>query len=119
VDLSFISGRRIHPLSVTVDANHLYWGNGCSPCNFHHPSSAIARANLDGTGADLRFIRGVNDPTGVAVDANHVYWSDLQTGTIGTGTIGRANLDGTGVNRSFITGATRPDGVAVASEATP
>jgi hypothetical protein len=119
VDLNFISGgRRIRPLSLAVDANHLYWGNGCSPCHLQHPSSAIARANLDGTGVDLRFIRGVDDPTGVAVDANHVYWSDLHiliagTDPTGTGTIGRANLDGTGADQNFITGATIPEGVAV------
>jgi virginiamycin B lyase len=91
-----------------VGSPHVYWGNGCSPCHNFRPSSAISRANLDGTGVNLRFITGVADPSGVAVDASHVYWSDLQTGSIG-----RANLDGTGVNQSFITGAINPDSVAV------
>ena len=58
--------------------------------------STIGRANLDGTGADHRFITRTGDPSGVAVDAEYVYWSDSG------GTIGRADLDGTGVDRSFI-----------------
>ncbi len=70
------------------------------------PSPAIARANLDGTGANQSFIpvRGA----GVAVDGSHIYWAEPRAGTIG-----RAKLDGTSVEPNFITGANNPQGVAV------
>ena len=88
---------------MAVDDTHLYWAG---------PPGNIARANLDGTGADPRFITDLNSPGsfvyGVAVDGAQIYWTSADTGTIG-----RANLDGTGVNRSFIAGAGEPVGVAV------
>ena len=114
VNQSFITGRlkpsraRINPFGVVVNANHLYWGNGCAPCHSSRPSSTIGRANLDGTGVNVRFITGVTYPFALAVDSGYVYWADFDMGTIG-----RANLDGTGVNQSFITGADHPEGVAV------
>ena len=57
----------------------------------------VGRANLDGTGADQRFIEDVN-PYGIAVDASHIYWPRFNT------SIWRANLDGTGVDVNFIAG---------------
>jgi hypothetical protein len=71
----------------------------------------IARANLNGTGVDQRFITG-GDPESVAVDAEHIYWTNYPKGNEGTSTIGRANLDGAGVDQSFITDAGSPVGVA-------
>jgi len=68
----------------------------------------IARANLDGSGANQRFITSASVPEGVAVDAAHVYWANPDIGTIG-----RANLNGSGANQRFITGASSPQGVAV------
>ena len=97
-----------NPYGVAVDNAHLYWPG---------PPGNIARANLDGTGADPSFITDLNAPGsapygtpiyGVAVDGAHVYWTSPDTDTIG-----RANLDGTGVNQSFIAGASDPRGVAV------
>jgi virginiamycin B lyase len=79
---------------------YVYWAN--------QGTNTIARANLDGTGADLSFIGGANDPNGVAVGSAHVYWVNQ-----GAGTIGRANLDGTDVNHNLITGLDDPEGVAV------
>lgn len=45
---------------MAVDGEHLYWANG--------GDGTIARANLDGTGADQTFISGATGPCGVAVD---------------------------------------------------
>jgi hypothetical protein len=80
----------------------VYWADGPQK-----PGSTIGRANLDGTGADRRFIRAGfgSPPSWVAVDAEHVYWGTID------GTIGRANLDGTGVDPSFIAGSGLPSGV--------
>jgi virginiamycin B lyase len=84
-------------LAAPADA-FVYWANS--------GTNSIARANLDGTGADQSFITGANAPEGVAVDGAHIYWANRAT-------IGRANLDGTGANQDFITGAPNPSGVAV------
>ena len=77
----------------------VYWVN--------QKSSALGRANLDGTGVNQSFITGASAPEGVAVDGQYLYWTNH------AGTIGRANLDGTGVNQSFITGASAPRALAV------
>lgn len=45
---------------VAVDERFLYWGNS--------QSDSIGRANLDGSGAEPRFIAGADHPCGVAVD---------------------------------------------------
>ena len=61
-------------------------------------SGDIARANLDGTGVNRRFIRGAAVfPSAVTVYGRHIYWVDTNRDTIG-----RANLDGTGVSRKFL-----------------
>ncbi len=84
---------------MAVDAAHVYWTN--------IDANTIGRANLDGTGANQRFITTASSPYGVAVDAAHVYWTN-------TDTIGRSNLDGSGVNQRFITAASNSTyGVAV------
>jgi sugar lactone lactonase YvrE len=93
---------------VGAAEGHIYWGN-LGP-------QSISRANLDGTGVNLRFITAVGAPYGLAVDANYIYWADRPNLP---GTIGRANLDGTGANQNFITAPCTvsscllPDGMAV------
>ena len=70
-------------------------------------TNTIARANVDGTGANQSFIAGLSNPLLIAVNAQHIFWSNGQT------SISRANLDGTGVNTNFIAGASWSAGVAV------
>ena len=78
-------------LGARADA-YIYWA-ASGP-----DESTIARANLDGTGVDERFITGIEAGTGaVAVGSRHVYWSS--PGTTG---VGRARLDGTKVEPRFI-----------------
>ena len=89
-------------LAARADA-FVYWTD--------QATDTIARANLDGTGANQSFITSAGAPYGVAVDGTHIYWGDSGAAP----TIERANLDGTGVNQSFITVANTngPNGVAV------
>ena len=94
-------------LAARADA-YLYW---------HHdgPEWGIARANLDGSGVDERFINTcIAVPTGcgevgydVAVGAGYVYWVNLPycsacPGGLGPVTIDRAKIDGSGVDRDFL-----------------
>jgi hypothetical protein len=69
---------------------------------------AIARADVDGSASDLKFLP--TNARDVAVDGSHIYWSNPDDGTIG-----RANLDGTGVDPAFIRGAGAPNFIAVDS----
>jgi len=46
-------------------------------------TTAVARANLDGTSANQSFITGISDPEAIAVDGQHVYWANYNTSTIG------------------------------------
>ncbi len=91
-------------LALASDADaFVYWDN-----NRSETPGVMGRANLDGSGVDLGFIEGADNPCGVAVDAHYIYWA------VGTGTtIARANLDGSSVDPNFITGASDPCGVAV------
>src|SRR5690349_16156263 len=73
-------------------ANFVYWTSG-------PPNSSIARAKLNGTTVNTRFIPGLDHPHGVAVDSRYVYWTQ---GDATTGSIGRANLNGSDPNPSFI-----------------
>ena len=63
------------PHGVVVDTTHIYWLNPPRVL-----PEAIARANLDGTAVDERFIDDfdfhTNWPIELAVDAEHVYWVD-------------------------------------------
>jgi virginiamycin B lyase len=49
------------PCGVALDSKHLYWANS--------HSDSVGRANLDGSGAEPRFIVGAEHPCGVAADA--------------------------------------------------
>ena len=81
------------PGAVAQDAQHIYWVDG----------SAIARANLDGSGVDPSFLSinpasGPDTPTGLVGHGQVIYWSLLSTDMIR-----RANVDGSGLDPSFIT----------------
>ena len=89
-----------------VQANFVYWTGGS-------PNSSIARAKLNGTALNAKFIPGLNSPHGVATDSRFIYWTQ---GDATSGSIGRANLDGSGANADFIphaAGVNSPSGVAV------
>ena len=91
---SFLGIMLITTLLPHTCSAYIYWSNS--------GSSAIGRANLDGTGVNQSWITWADKVYGVAADANYVYWANNYANTIG-----RANLDGTGVNQSWITGASR------------
>ena len=92
--------------SPTSEASKIYWAQGPRGAAAEH--GTIARARLDGSGTDERFVKGTTGGAGVAVDGDHIYWTNY-----GGGTIGRARLDGTHVDQHFITGARFPIGLAV------
>jgi hypothetical protein len=102
------------PSDLAVEAGHLYWiridrGLTDSPSD---DTSAIARANLDGSEVDPSFIAGIPGPSfGLAANDQHLYWSE-QNG----GAIGRANLDGTSVDPAFVTGLSAPYALAVSAQ---
>lgn len=93
---------------------HVYWVD-----EVHH---TIARADLDGTHIDDRFIHfPVTDPydsepvTGIAVDGRHIYWINGDaSGTLRdpVTAIGRANLNGSNVQQRFIRDANAWGGIA-------
>jgi hypothetical protein len=69
VDGTFIS-LPTYPLSVGVDADHVYWtlSECVGSCTFFR--GRVGRADLDGTDVDSRFIStGTKTPYGLAVDA--------------------------------------------------
>jgi hypothetical protein len=122
VDPSFIAAPVGQGSQVAVDGAHVYWVSKYSSCVGGGPgTSAIGRANLDGTAVDVNFISGISCPAGsLAVDGSHLYWTGGPRASTGypygaetrpSTAIGRANLDGTGVQENFI--ATTNWGVAV------
>jgi hypothetical protein len=87
-------------------ANFVYWTRGA-------PDASIARAKLNGTGVNTRFIAGLDNPHGVATDSRFIYWTQ---GDATTGSIGRANLNGSDPNPNFIphsAGVSNPSGIAL------
>jgi hypothetical protein len=91
-------------------ANFVYWTSDS-------PNSSIARAKLNGTSLNTKFIPGLNSPHGVATDSRFIYWTQ---GDATNGSIGRANLDGSGANAEFIphsAGVGSPTGIAVTPNA--
>jgi hypothetical protein len=103
------------PFAVAVDANHIYWTDQCrngNPC----ATSAIGRANLDGSNINRDFIASdsTNGVTGIAVDGQHVYWANnYYSGGVFTAAIGRANLDGTNPNQALVPRDGTIEGMAV------
>jgi hypothetical protein len=93
-----------------VHGNFVYWTSAS-------PNSSIARAKLNGSALNPRFIAGLNSPQGVATDSRFIYWTQ---GDATNGSIGRANLDGSGANAEFIphtAGVGAPSGIAVTPSA--
>lgn len=91
-------------------ANFVYWTSDS-------PDSSIARAKLNGTALNTKFIAGLDHPHGVSMDSRFVYWTQ---GDATNGSIGRANLDGSGANQEFIphtAGVANPSGIAVTPSA--
>jgi hypothetical protein len=89
-----------------ANGNFVYWTSGS-------PNSSIARAKLNGTALNTKFIAGLSSPHSVATDSRFIYWTQ---GDATNGTIGRANLDGSGANAEFIphtAGVNNPSGIAV------
>jgi hypothetical protein len=83
---------------LAVSAGHIYWAIDF-PISSDDP--VIARANLDGSGADESFINlryGSYAGWGLAVNDSHIYWADHNGNTIG-----RARLDGSDVDPNHIT----------------
>jgi hypothetical protein len=110
VDKEFINvgGAPGMPNGLATDANYIYWST---------LTNTIARAKLDGTGMNLKFITdtGVQSetvlsplPYGLVVSGQYIYWANQADGAVG-----RAKLDGTEANKLFIQGADFPGGVAV------
>jgi hypothetical protein len=91
---------------LAVDAHYVFWANETS-----NQVGTIGRANLDGSGANVNFITGVDRPGAVAVDGNHVYWTTILHG-MGQA-IGRANVDGSGFTPGFIKTPAGANGLAV------
>ena len=89
-----------------AEGNFVYWTSDS-------PNSSIARAKLNGSALNTRFIPGLASPHGVATDSRFIYWTQ---GDATNGSIGRANLDGSGANAEFIphaAGVGAPSGIAV------
>jgi hypothetical protein len=84
-----LSGNSSCTASVAADANHLYWTR---------ENGTIGRANLNGTGIELEFVKGVGPfVSGLAVNEHYIYWN-----TLFNGEIGRATISGGEVNNGFI-----------------
>jgi hypothetical protein len=63
----------------------IYWAGGDATAG----NDAVVRANLDGTGVDQSFIRGLGLKD-VAVDTSHVYWTGCEDLSCAREAIGRA-----------------------------
>ena len=89
---------------VAVNASSIFFNN--------YVIGAIARANIDGSGADQTFVTGGSNPQMPAVSASHVYWVNKNGQAVG-----RADLNGDDVDQALI--ATKcPEPVGVAVDAT-
>jgi WD40-like Beta Propeller Repeat len=92
------------PQGIAVDDSRVYWANG--------GTHAIARANIDGSGAEPSFIFLGNSqtPQSVAVDGTHLYWAGSRPLD---GFIARSNLDGSSEISKLIGGFDELRGIAV------
>ena len=88
------------PTDVAVDGNSVYWMDQCRTSSSGNcTSSAIGRANLDGSLPTRDFIAlGGVAGWGIAVDAAHVYWSKnvvvCSPGCFFSALIDQADIDG-------------------------
>lgn len=94
------------PAGIAVSGRYVYWTN--------YATGTIARARLDGSDVNERFIKGGGEYSivGIAVDSQHIYWTSSGFDP-NRGAIGRANLDGSGVQQHFIQAGDSPVGIAV------
>lgn len=77
---------------VAIDGQYIFWATR---------DGFIGRANLDGSGADPRFINPpFAEPCGVAVGDDYVYWAGGPVYSVG-----RARLDGSEVEHDLVTGS--------------
>lgn len=95
---------RPQPCGIAVDAGHVYWAE---PRGSQPGAGALARANLDGSEANVNLVPGLSGPCDVAVDGSYLYWVSWRG-------IGRARLDGSEPDQEFIPGS---DGCGVAVDA--
>ena len=78
-------------------ADAIYWGRNASPST----SSAIAKANIDGTGVNPNFIPVGSTVGGLAFNSTSVFWA-------GPNGVSSANLDGTGSSTLLYSGPSAP-----------
>lgn len=77
-------------LFVTSRAGaYVYWANA--------NAYTLGRANVDGLGANSRFVSSAGVPRDIAIDEKHIYWVNIDGPSIG-----RANLDGTDSDSRFL-----------------
>jgi hypothetical protein len=115
VEHSFVSGTGRQPCGVTLDREHIYWGEALGgKIGSPDKGGAIGRANRDGSGVNANFIpTPAHHGCGVATAGSHIYWTSWACEIVpGRGcwwapsspaAIVRANVDGTGVDDQFIT----------------
>ena len=107
VNRSFLDTSGADVRGIASDGSYVYGGR----------DSDIARARINGTEPDGKFISGLNGASVVAVGGNHIYWTNWLHENEGPGEIGRANLNGSEVEPDFITlGPSAPLGLAVSGE---
>lgn len=92
--LDYISQSNLDPGYLAIDGSQIYFTSG---------ANHIARANLDGSNLDVKFITlpGNLNPTGIAVGDGYIFFSYENTSTSVDG-IGRANVNGSGVEPNLI-----------------
>jgi hypothetical protein len=90
-----------NPQGIAVNASHIYWANAALGQAVHR---TIARAAIDGKGADENFFQtqGNTLPYGVALDATHLYYD--QDGSLEPffGYVTRITLAGEGEETAFV-----------------
>jgi hypothetical protein len=88
VEPELVDGGGTPGCGIAVDSSYVYWAG----------YGGIARAGLDGTGANPVFIPGYSHVSGLATWGPYLYWTEEGH----PGTIGRADLDGSAPNREFL-----------------
>jgi hypothetical protein len=78
-----------HVCGLAVNSTHIYWGD--------LGTSAIGRANLDGSQPNNWFVTGMRNPCLLAIGSSHIFWT-----TEGSTSISRANLDGGNPDYDFV-----------------
>jgi len=107
-----LAGGQNGPVSVAVDANHVYWSNIGSGNN-----GSVVESAKTPTDAGALVILAANQasPQGVALDATHVYWANAGSNSNNDGTIMRVRIGG-GTPETIAAGQASPLMVAVDGE---